>query len=138
MGNGSAFRAIQEASAISNLELLGVHSHIGSQIFEVEGFRMAAEKVAGFAVQVRKEIGVTFKVINLGGGFGIRYVSEDTPLPVAVYVKAITDAIKDNFGSNDYPMPEIWVEPGRSIVGDAGTTFTQSVQRRKFQACVNM
>lgn len=123
MGNGSAFRAVQEASQLSNVELLGVHSHIGSQIFEVEGFRMAAEKVAGFAVQVRKEIGVTFKVINLGGGFGIRYVSEDSPLPVAVYVKAITDAIKENFGSNDFPMPEIWVEPGRSIVGDAGTTL---------------
>ncbi|KRF12145.1 diaminopimelate decarboxylase [Paenibacillus sp. Soil787] len=123
MGNGSAFRAVQEASQLSYLELLGVHSHIGSQIFEVEGFRMAAEKVAGFAVQVRKEIGVTFKVINLGGGFGIRYVSDDSPLPVAVYVKAITDAIKDNFGSNDFPMPEIWVEPGRSIVGDAGTTL---------------
>lgn len=123
MGNGSAFRAVQEASQLSNVELLGVHSHIGSQIFEVEGFRMAAEKVAGFAVQVRKEIGVTFKVINLGGGFGIRYVNEDSPLPVAVYVKAITDAIKDNFGSNDFPMPEIWVEPGRSIVGDAGTTL---------------
>ncbi|MDQ0898264.1 diaminopimelate decarboxylase [Paenibacillus sp. V4I7] len=123
MGNGSAFLAVQEASQLSNVELLGVHSHIGSQIFEVEGFRMAAEKVAGFAVQVRKEIGVTFKVINLGGGFGIRYVSEDSPLPVAVYVKAITDAIKENFGSNDFPMPEIWVEPGRSIVGDAGTTL---------------
>ncbi|WP_261301163.1 diaminopimelate decarboxylase [Paenibacillus andongensis] len=123
MGNGSAFRAVQEASQLSNVELLGVHSHIGSQIFEVEGFRMAAEKVAGFAVQVRKEIGITFKVINLGGGFGIRYVNEDSPLPVAVYVKAITDAIKDNFGSNDFPMPEIWVEPGRSIVGDAGTTL---------------
>jgi diaminopimelate decarboxylase len=123
LGNGSALEAIQEASILSNLEVLGVHSHIGSQIFEVEGFRMAAEKMAGFAVQVRKETGVTFKVINLGGGFGIRYVDEDSPLPVTVYVKAITDAIKENFGSNDYPMPEIWVEPGRSIVGDAGTTL---------------
>ncbi|NEW06142.1 diaminopimelate decarboxylase [Paenibacillus sp. SYP-B3998] len=123
LGNGTALRAIQEASQLSNLELLGVHSHIGSQIFEVEGFHMAAEKVAGFAVEVRAQTGVTFKVINLGGGFGIRYVEGDTPLPVAVYVKAITDAIKENFGSNDYPLPEIWTEPGRSIVGDAGTTL---------------
>jgi diaminopimelate decarboxylase len=123
LGNGSAFNAVEEASKLSHLELLGIHSHIGSQIFEVEGFRMAAEKMASFAVQVRQEIGVTFKVINLGGGFGIRYVNEDTPLPVAVYVKAITDAIKDNFGCNEYPLPEIWVEPGRSIVGDAGTTL---------------
>lgn len=123
LGNGSAFRAIQEASELSNLDLLGVHSHIGSQIFEVEGFRMAAEKMAGFAVEVREKLGVTFRVINLGGGFGIRYVNEDSPLPVSVYVKAITDAIKENFGRNAYPLPEIWVEPGRSIVGDAGTTL---------------
>lgn len=123
LGNGSALRAVQEASQLGTLDLLGVHSHIGSQIFEVDGFRIAAEKVAGFAVQVRQQTGVTFKVINLGGGFGIRYVEGNTPLPVAVYVKAITDAIKENFGSNDYPLPEIWVEPGRSIVGDAGTTL---------------
>ncbi|UJF31192.1 diaminopimelate decarboxylase [Paenibacillus hexagrammi] len=123
LGNGSAFRAIKEASEQAHLQLLGVHSHIGSQIFEVEGFRMAAEKVAAFAVEVRKELSVIFPVINLGGGFGIRYMEGDTPLPVAVYVKAITDAIKENFGANDYPLPEIWVEPGRSIVGDAGTTL---------------
>jgi diaminopimelate decarboxylase len=123
LGNGSAFKAIQEASALSHLVLLGVHSHIGSQIFEVEGFAMAAERIAGFAVKVRNELHVTFKVINLGGGFGIRYVKGDTPLPVSVYVKAITDAVRENFTSNDYPLPEIWVEPGRSIVGDAGTTL---------------
>ncbi|MEC0230980.1 diaminopimelate decarboxylase [Paenibacillus alba] len=123
LGNGSAMRAIKEAASLSNLDVLGVHSHIGSQIFEVDGFRIAAEKVAGFAVQVRKETGIIFPVINLGGGFGIRYVEGHTPLPVAVYVEAITEAIKENFGNNDYPLPEIWVEPGRSIVGDAGTTL---------------
>jgi len=123
LGNGSAFRALEEAKALPHIEILGVHSHIGSQIFEVEGFRMAAERVATFAVHVRKELDLTFRVINLGGGFGIRYIEGHTPLPMATYVKAITDAIKENFGSNDYPLPEIWIEPGRSIVGDAGTTL---------------
>jgi len=123
LANGSAYRAIQEADALPNLELLGVHSHIGSQIFEVEGFEMAAAKVAGFAVQVRSELNVTFRVINLGGGFGIRYTAEDKPLPVSQYIKAITDAIKSNFSEANYPLPEIWVEPGRSMVGDAGTTL---------------
>ncbi|SEB66004.1 diaminopimelate decarboxylase [Paenibacillus sp. GP183] len=123
LGNGSAFKAIQEAAQLSNLELLGIHSHIGSQIFEVEGFQMAADRLASLAVKVRSELQVTFKVINLGGGFGIRYVAGNTPLPIAVYVKAITDAVRENFSSNDYPLPEIWVEPGRSIVGDAGTTL---------------
>ncbi len=121
--NGSAKRVLQEAKELANIEILGIHSHIGSQIFEVEGFRMAAEKVAKFAVDIRRELDLVFKVINLGGGFGIRYVEGDKPLPVGTYVKAITDAVKEQFGAADYPQPEIWVEPGRSIIGDAGTTL---------------
>ncbi|ALS22744.1 MULTISPECIES: diaminopimelate decarboxylase [Paenibacillus] len=121
--NGSAMQAVKEASDLSHLILLGVHSHIGSQIFEVGGFRLAVDKVTDFALKVRQELDVTFSVINLGGGFGIRYVEGDTPLPVAEYVKAITDAVRGNFGNHAYPLPEIWIEPGRSIVGDAGTTL---------------
>ncbi|MBW7473506.1 diaminopimelate decarboxylase [Paenibacillus oenotherae] len=123
LGNGSAYTAIKEADGLPNLELLGVHSHIGSQIFEVEGFQMAVDKVAGFAVKVRDELGIMFSVINLGGGFGIRYIEGDTPLPISQYVKAITDSIKTNFSNAGYTLPEIWVEPGRSMVGDAGTTL---------------
>lgn len=123
IGNGSAFRAIREAKELEHVEILGVHSHIGSQIFEVDGFRLAADRVAEFAQNVRLELDVTFSVINLGGGFGIRYTEEDSPLPLAKYVQAITDSIKSNFAKHDYPLPEIWIEPGRSIVGDAGTTL---------------
>lgn len=123
LAGGAAYEGIKQAMAKPHLDVLGVHSHIGSQIFEVEGFRMAAAKVAEFAVQVRDELGLTFRVINLGGGFGIRYTAEDKPLPAAVYVEAITDAIRSNFEPAGYPLPEIWTEPGRSIVGDAGTTL---------------
>lgn len=123
LGNGAAFEAVKESAAANHLLLLGVHSHIGSQIFEVEGFRVAAEKVAQFASQVRDELNVVFSVINLGGGFGIRYVDGDTPLPMSTYVEAIAEAVKTRFEAVSYPMPEIWIEPGRSIVGDAGTTL---------------
>jgi len=123
IGNGSAFVAVREASSLTNLDLLGVHSHIGSQIFEVEGFQMAVERVAQFALRVRDELNVIFKVVNLGGGFGIRYVEGDTPLQVSQYVKAITDGVKTHFAALGDTLPEIWVEPGRSIVGDAGTTL---------------
>ncbi|RAV03606.1 diaminopimelate decarboxylase [Paenibacillus sp. YN15] len=123
LGNGAAFRAVEEASRQPNLVLLGLHSHIGSQIFEVEGFKMAVEKVMGFAVKVRSELNVLFKVVNLGGGFGIRYVEGDRPLPIAEYVHAIVDSVHTSFAGQDYPVPEIWIEPGRSIVGDAGTTL---------------
>jgi diaminopimelate decarboxylase len=72
---------------------------------------------------VYRELGVQLRVVNLGGGFGIRYVEGDTPLPIATYVRAITDAVKRLFGEAQLPLPEIWVEPGRSLVGDAGTTL---------------
>ncbi|WP_340017833.1 diaminopimelate decarboxylase [Paenibacillus sp. FSL H3-0457] len=123
IGNGTAFKAIDLASKQSNLVLLGVHSHIGSQIFEVEGFQMAVQRVAEFAASVYERLNVAFKVVNLGGGFGIRYIDGDTPLEVAQYVKAITDAVKNHFAQIGYAVPEIWVEPGRSIVGEAGTTL---------------
>ncbi|WP_028544190.1 diaminopimelate decarboxylase [Paenibacillus taiwanensis] len=123
IGNGTAYEAVQQAAKADGLDLLGVHSHIGSQIFEVEGFQMAVERVAQFTRQVKEQSGVSFRVVNLGGGFGIRYTEGDTPLAVADYVKAITDAVKVHFANWNESLPEIWVEPGRSIVGDAGTTL---------------
>ncbi|HZG55424.1 diaminopimelate decarboxylase [Paenibacillus sp.] len=123
LAGDAAFEAVKAALAAPHLELLGVHSHIGSQIFEVDGFRIAAEKVADFAARVKRELGVSFPVVNLGGGFGIRYVEGDRPLPIADYVAAITNAVKERFGAHDLPLPSIWVEPGRSIIGDAGTTL---------------
>lgn len=123
IGNGSAFEAVKQAASSLNIKLLGLHSHIGSQIFEVDGFQLAVSRVADFSLEVKRELGVTFKVINLGGGFGIRYMEGDTPLAVAEYVKAITDAVKESFSGAYTQLPEIWVEPGRSIVGDAGTTL---------------
>lgn len=123
LGSGAALRAVEQASQLEHLELLGLHSHIGSQIFEVEGFRIAVEKIANFAADIRDQHGLTLPVINLGGGFGIRYTDEDNPLPVRRYVEAITGAVKEVFALRDYPLPEIWIEPGRSIVGEAGTTL---------------
>ena len=123
IGNGAAYEAVKLASEQRNLELLGVHSHIGSQIFEVEGFQMTVQRVAEFAATVKNGLAIDFKVVNLGGGFGIRYVEGDMPLQVSQYVKAITDAVKNHFAGIYSELPEIWVEPGRSIIGDAGTTL---------------
>jgi len=123
LGNGTALRAVVQASQLPNLELLGLHSHIGSQIFEVEGFRMAVEKIANFAADIRDAENIMMSVMNLGGGFGIRYTEGDTPLPVHQYVDAIAGTVKETFAMRDYPLPEIWIEPGRSIVGEAGTTL---------------
>ncbi|MEK5238535.1 diaminopimelate decarboxylase [Paenibacillus sp. FSL L8-0470] len=123
IGNGSAQEAVSQASDKANLQLLGVHSHIGSQIFETEGFQLAVERIADFTRKVKEELAIDFPVVNLGGGFGIRYVEGDTPLLVSEYVAAITDAVKTHFAGIGGKLPQIWVEPGRSIVGDAGTTL---------------
>lgn len=123
IGNGSAFAAVQQAAGKDNLQLLGVHSHIGSQIFETEGFQLAVERIADFTRKVKEDLDIDFPVVNLGGGFGIRYVEGDTPLLVSEYVAAITDAVKTHFSGIGSSLPQIWVEPGRSIVGDAGTTL---------------
>jgi len=121
--SGAAHEAVRQALELEHLELIGVHSHIGSQIFEVEGFRMAAEKMMAFAVDVRDRWGKTFSALNFGGGFGIRYVEGDKPLPPGTYVQAIADTVIAACRASGYPLPEIWIEPGRSIVGDAGTTL---------------
>lgn len=123
LGNGSAMQAVEAALQLPHIKLLGTHSHIGSQIFETEGFKLAVEKLTGFAGEVRARFDYVFPVLNMGGGFGIRYTADDQPLPVGEYVIALTDTIKAQFDALHYPYPEIWIEPGRSIVGDSGTTL---------------
>lgn len=121
--NGDAYRAVETVRQMKQIQLMGIHSHIGSQIFETEGFRVAVEKLFDFSVKVRDQLGVEFQVMNLGGGFGIRYTAADQPLPVARYIETMTETVKQCAKEQNYPLPEIWIEPGRSMVGEAGTTL---------------
>lgn len=123
IGSGMAVEAVKRALSAPSLALVGVHCHIGSQIFETEGFVAAISRVMAFLDAVRAETGYVAAVVNLGGGFGIRYTENDVPLPVAAYVEAIVSAVRWECGARAYPEPEIWLEPGRSIVGEAGTTL---------------
>lgn len=121
--SGQALKAIQTAHESEGLKLLGVHSHIGSQIFEKDGFIIAIKRLAELLAEAKEKLGFVSAVLNVGGGFGIYYVEGDTPLPPAEYVKAITSTVRNEFASRNIPLPELWIEPGRSIVGDAGTTL---------------
>jgi len=121
--SGQALQAIRLAHESSALHLLGVHSHIGSQIFETDGFLIAIRRLAELLDEARKETGFVSEVLNVGGGFGIRYVEGDTPLHPGAYVQAITRAVREELVMRDLPLPELWIEPGRSIVGEAGTTL---------------
>jgi len=121
--SGQALQAIALALDSSQLRLLGVHSHIGSQIFDTQGFTVAIARLTELLTEAREKHQFVSTVLNVGGGFGIRYVEGDTPLTPADYVHAITSKVREEFAAAGLPLPELWIEPGRSIVGDAGTTL---------------
>ncbi len=123
LASGQAMDAVRNILDRPSLRLIGFHCHIGSQIFDVRGFEAAVERMGQFIRDVRQQTGYTAQVLNLGGGFGIRYTADDHPLPIPAYVEALTQAVKRTFDAWSLPYPEIHVEPGRSIVGEAGTTL---------------
>ncbi|WP_449536817.1 diaminopimelate decarboxylase [Ferdinandcohnia sp. Marseille-Q9671] len=128
--NGQADQAVEQVLNSEFLTLLGIHSHIGSQIFETTGFLVAAGKMFAKLKEWKDKFQFTPSVLNLGGGFGIRYTDEDDPIPVSKYVEEIIGEVKKHADHLSIDIPEIWIEPGRSIVGDAGTTI-YSVGSRK-------
>ncbi|MFP5113462.1 diaminopimelate decarboxylase [Bacillaceae bacterium C204] len=121
--NGQAEQALKQALQNENFEVLGLHCHIGSQIFETTGFLLAAKKIVEKMEAWKKELSFEAKVLNLGGGFGIRYTKEDEPILPSQYVSEIIREVKKLTDSYSLKMPEIWIEPGRSLVGDAGITL---------------
>lgn len=131
LNSGQAETALQSISDMPYIELLGLHSHIGSQIFETEGFTLAIETLLKQAKQWQKTFGFELKVLNLGGGFGIRYVPEDEPLAIEEHTTAIIKSVKASAKELELSLPEIWIEPGRSLVGDAGVTLYQIGSQKK-------
>ncbi len=121
--NGQAETALKTALSDSCFDVLGLHCHIGSQIFESTGFLLAAEKIFAKLAEWQKKLSYEVKVLNLGGGFGIRYTKEDEPNQPSQYVKEIIAEVKKWVEHYSIDMPEIWIEPGRSLVGDAGITL---------------
>ncbi|MGZ4030993.1 MAG: diaminopimelate decarboxylase family protein, partial [Tumebacillaceae bacterium] len=108
----------------AGVRLVGIHAHIGSQIFETEGFTLAIERLSAFFGKSLRAWGANdLHILNIGGGFGIRYVEGDTPLEEGAYIRAITTAIKQAFDQLELAYPQVVIEPGRSIVGPAGTTL---------------
>lgn len=121
--NGIAFEAVKRALSLKNLRLHGFHCHIGSQVFETEPYRIAAEQVFSFAAAVRSETGFEMRELNLGGGLGVRYVPEDDPPSIETFVAQICSTVKGFAEKYGFDLPVLAVEPGRSIVGEAGTTL---------------
>lgn len=123
---GQALKFVREALACENLELLGFHSHIGSQIFESDPFLDQVDILVRFAAQVRNELGYTAQIFNLGGGFGVRYVESDPVMDIESGIRDIGRHLEAGCKAADFPLPVILMEPGRSIVADAGVTLYET------------
>ncbi|KGP72185.1 diaminopimelate decarboxylase [Pontibacillus yanchengensis] len=121
--NGQAEQALLQLQASDRIHVKGLHCHIGSQIFETHGFIMAVKKLFEALGNWKEKHGYTPDVLNLGGGFGIKYTDEDEPLPLTTYVKELVKEVKSQSMEYGFTLPEIWIEPGRAIVGDAGVTL---------------
>lgn len=118
--SGQADRALEQVLKNPRMKMMGLHAHIGSQIFELAGFKGVANKLVAVAKHWQAKYGYEAQIINVGGGFGIRYVNSDHPLLPEQFVDAIIKAIKQAVHNTNLAVPEIWIEPGRSIVGPAG------------------
>src|SRR3989442_895570 len=120
---GAAYRAVVRPSRMPRVRLRGLHAHIGSQVFDLEPFRMSAEALVDFAARIRDELDVTVEELNLGGGLGIRYLTTDEPPSITDYVRALADVVTAKVRGHRLSPPRLSVEPGRSIVGSAGVTL---------------
>ncbi|MDK1359445.1 diaminopimelate decarboxylase [Arthrobacter sp. zg-Y1219] len=121
-GISPAAAAVAAALDHEGIRLLGLHCHIGSQIFEPEGFELAARRLLGFLAQVKAEHGVELPELDLGGGYGIAYTEADTPRPPAEIARAMAAVVGSTCDELGLAVPRISIEPGRAIVGP--TTFT--------------
>lgn len=119
--HGTALEGVRALQSSEKIDFKGIHFHIGSQIFEADGTINTIQIVFDWL----KEHNIEIDILNLGGGFSIQYTDADKSYPIEDGIKLITDAIKENSLKYDMPIPEISIEPGRSIVGEAGVTLYQ-------------
>ena len=123
LADGSAKQAVSAALKAPNLRLRGINCHIGSQILDVTPFVETARVMVDFASQVRDELGYTIEELDLGGGLGVRYSSDDRPPSVDEFAEAVTGAVTQTCKAYNMPLPRLLQEPGRSLIGEAGLTL---------------
>ena len=121
--SGAALEAVRRVLALEQLELVGLHSHIGSQIFEVDGFEVAAHRLAELLVAIRDEHGVELPELDLGGGYGIAYVPGEEPHDPKAIADGLREIVARECRAYGLAMPRLAVEPGRAIAGPGGVTL---------------
>lgn len=121
--NGEAFEAYRRAVEYPHLKVIGVHCHIGSQIFDLEPFKLAAKVMMNFIGDLHDKLKIEIEELNLGGGYGIKYTEEDQPINYDAYIQAVSEVVKQSAQERGVKLPKIMMEPGRSIVAPAGITL---------------
>jgi diaminopimelate decarboxylase len=120
--SGDAFEAVRRVHEAPGLELRGLHSHIGSQIFDSSGFEIAAKRVLRLHARVGADLGVTMPEMDLGGGFGIAYTTQDDPTDPARLALEMTEIVRQECRGLGIEAPRLSIEPGRAIVGPSMCT----------------
>ena len=123
LNNGQADRALSYLHNHEVFDLKGIHSHIGSQIFGEEGYMIAMDRIFSKLLEWKIQHGFTPRVLNIGGGFGIRYSMRDHLKPSEGFITLVVEKFIKRCHEIDIPVPQLWIEPGRSVVGEAGTTL---------------
>ena len=122
ISSGDALTAVRRILEVPGLELLGLHSHIGSQIFDSSGFEVAARRVLALHARIAHEVGVELAELDLGGGFGIAYTTQDDPSDAAQLASEMSKIVADECAVRDLAVPRLSIEPGRAIAGPAVCT----------------
>ena len=119
---GQGFQFVKDALAMKALEVAGLHCHVGSMVFDEMVFEDTVDVMIRFMKELAEELGYIAPVLNLGGGYGVRYVESDGTVDIPARIRALAAHIRMRTEEAGLPMPQILMEPGRSIVADAGMT----------------
>jgi len=120
---GQAIEFVAGALRQPNLEVWGLHCHVGSQVFGEDVYERAIDIMLRFFVEIREKLGYTMSALNLGGGYGTRYVEGDEAIDIPARISEVAAHLKAEAAALDFPLPYFLMEPGRSIVADAGMTL---------------
>ncbi|AKP08492.1 Diaminopimelate decarboxylase [Corynebacterium pseudotuberculosis] len=122
LASGSAYAAAKRVIESASLYLIGLHCHVGSQVFDAQGFSLAAQRVLTLYSKIHSELGIDLEQLDLGGGYGIAYTEDETPLDVTSVAQDLLAAVDDVARTLGIDAPEVLVEPGRAIAGPSTVT----------------
>ena len=119
---GQAMEFVRAALGMEHIEVAGLHCHVGSMVFDEDVFLRTVDLMIGFMAEVRGELGFVFRELNLGGGYGVRYTDDDPMADIPARIGEVAARLRSRLAEAGLPAPRFLMEPGRSIVADAGMT----------------